>query len=166
MSEPTRKDRPGDSQDLPTPNDEPDIQSLVIADIRARRQIGVERYGTPLQPHNGRSALVDLYEELIDAACYAKQRIVEDGTEPEFTLDARGFKSMAEVPSEYGGVVRTRESSAAEGPHIWVVLNDIPVDFNDPGGPTKDAHAHLTWENAKKLRDQLAWLIDNHYQVQ
>lgn len=68
--------RDGDQQ-LPVPNDSPDIQSLVIADIEARRQVGIERYGTALQAHNGRDALRDLYEELIDAAMYARQLMVE-----------------------------------------------------------------------------------------
>jgi len=35
---------------------------MVIADIEARRQVGVQRYGTALQAHNGRDALRDAYE--------------------------------------------------------------------------------------------------------
>jgi hypothetical protein len=68
--------RDGD-QPLPTKNDAPDIQSQVIADIEARRLVGISRYGTALQPNNGRDALRDLYEELIDAAMYTKQLMVE-----------------------------------------------------------------------------------------
>ena len=74
---PTRYGREGDSQPLPKLNDLPDIQSMVIADIEARRQVGIERYGTALQPNNGRNALQDLYEELVDAAMYIKQFLVE-----------------------------------------------------------------------------------------
>lgn len=70
------KQRPED-QPLPQVNDETDIQSLVIADIESRRQVGIERYGTALQPFNGRDALRDLYEELLDAATYARQLIEE-----------------------------------------------------------------------------------------
>ena len=70
------KQREGDQQ-LPVPNDHPDIQSQVIADIQERRQVGIARYGTALQPFNGRDALRDLYEELIDAAMYVKQLMVE-----------------------------------------------------------------------------------------
>lgn len=58
-----------------------DIQSLVIADIEQRRQVGIERYGTALQPHNGRDALRDAYEEAIDLAMYLKQAMVERETE-------------------------------------------------------------------------------------
>jgi hypothetical protein len=77
MSWPALRQRPGD-QPLPTRNDEPDIQSMVIADLRDRRRVGIQRYGTALQAHNGRSALRDLYEELLDAACYARQRLEEE----------------------------------------------------------------------------------------
>lgn len=82
MATPSRAGRVGDSQPLPTSNDSPDIQSMVIADIVERRRLGISRYGVALQPHNGRNALLDLYEELIDAAMYCKQRLVEETTLP------------------------------------------------------------------------------------
>ncbi|GLZ34863.1 hypothetical protein Lesp02_70500 [Lentzea sp. NBRC 105346] len=65
-------------QPMPTPNGHPSIQSLVRADLEAREQVGIQRYGTALQPHNGRDALRDLYEELLDGACYVKQKMVEE----------------------------------------------------------------------------------------
>lgn len=74
---PTNAER-GDTQDLPIPNDRVDIQTLVIADIEKRRAVGIERYGTALQTFNGRSALLDLYEELIDGTMYARQRLEEE----------------------------------------------------------------------------------------
>lgn len=70
------KDRPGD-QPLPIVNDAISIQDLVIDDIVARRKLGIERYGTALQAHNGRDALRDAYEEAIDLTMYLKQCIVE-----------------------------------------------------------------------------------------
>lgn len=70
------KHRPGD-QPLPIRNDAADIQSQVIADVEERRTVGISRYGTALQPHNGRDALRDLYEELLDGAMYVKQAMVE-----------------------------------------------------------------------------------------
>jgi hypothetical protein len=73
--EPT-KQREGD-QPLPVRNDLPCIQDLVMADIEARKKIGVERYGTTLQPHNQRDVLQDLYEELMDALMYVKQAMYE-----------------------------------------------------------------------------------------
>jgi hypothetical protein len=70
------RQRPGD-QPLPVPNDSPDIQSQVIADIVARRELGISRYSTALQPHNQRDAVRDLYEELLDGAMYARQLLAE-----------------------------------------------------------------------------------------
>lgn len=62
---------------MPVRNDRPSIQSLVRADLDHREQVGIQRYGTSLQPHNGRDGLRDLYEELLDACCYIKQVLVE-----------------------------------------------------------------------------------------
>jgi hypothetical protein len=73
---PSLRLRPGD-QSLPVPNGEESIQDSVIRDIQARRDLGIRRYGTPLQPFNGRDALRDAYDEALDLACYLKQAIVE-----------------------------------------------------------------------------------------
>ena len=68
--------REGD-QPLPVRNNSIDIQTLVIQDIEERREIGIARYGTPLQAHNGRDALRDAYEEALDLTCYLRQLIEE-----------------------------------------------------------------------------------------
>lgn len=70
------KTREGD-QPLPTKNESPFIQDLVVKDIELRKEIGIQRYGTALQPFNGRDALQDAYEEAIDLAMYLKQCIIE-----------------------------------------------------------------------------------------
>lgn len=44
------------SQPDPTPNASTPVWTLVIADMQARDHLGRERYGTPLQAHNGRTA--------------------------------------------------------------------------------------------------------------
>lgn len=62
---------------MPVINGSVSVQSMVMADLETRLQVGIQRYGTPLQPNNGRDALRDLYEELLDAACYARQLIAE-----------------------------------------------------------------------------------------
>jgi len=70
------RERPGD-QPLPTPNDESCVQDAVMADLEARKLLGIQR-----QPHNGRDALRDAYEESLDLACYLRQAIMErDGQE-------------------------------------------------------------------------------------
>jgi len=64
-------------QPPPIPNDRPAIQDLVIADMKARKAVGLERYGTLLQPGNGRDFLRDLYEELLDACNYVRGAMFE-----------------------------------------------------------------------------------------
>lgn len=49
----------------------------IARDIMARKAKGVEKYGTQLQPCNGRNNVMDLYQELLDAANYAKTEILE-----------------------------------------------------------------------------------------
>jgi hypothetical protein len=61
----------------PTRNDWPAIQDLVMADVAKRKEQGITKYGTALQPHNGRDALVDLYQELLDACQYIRQLLFE-----------------------------------------------------------------------------------------
>lgn len=93
--------RAGD-QPLPLPSRGPSMHDLVAEyldnfyvgraaksvaeDLRARKQVGLERYGQPLQAHNGRDVDRDLYEELLDAVVYARQKQAEceDPTEAEF----------------------------------------------------------------------------------
>lgn len=64
-------------QPMPTKNNGPCIQDLVIADIETRKAIGLQRYGTLLQPFNGRDALRDAYEEALDLCQYLRQALEE-----------------------------------------------------------------------------------------
>lgn len=78
--------RAGD-QPLPVPNDFPPIADLVIAEIEARRQLGVQRYGTPLQAFNGRDPLQDALDEVLDLAHYLMQLKVERDSAPRAIAD-------------------------------------------------------------------------------
>ena len=53
------------------------ILGMVLADLTNRALEGKEKYGEPLKAHNGRNALWDLYQELLDAAMYIRQVIEE-----------------------------------------------------------------------------------------
>jgi hypothetical protein len=71
---PTRT-RPED-QVLPTGDESiPDDQALLIVDIEARRQVGIERYGQGHRPFNGRNTLQDAYEEALDQAVYLRSLV-------------------------------------------------------------------------------------------
>ena len=64
-------------QPAPVPNGLRPVWGLVIDDMLARDRLGRERYGTPLQPMNGRDALVDAYQECLDLCVYLRQAIEE-----------------------------------------------------------------------------------------
>lgn len=55
----------------------------IAVDVEARIAIGERKYGKRLQSFNGRDALKDLYDEVLDALNYSKQLEIEnrdDGT--------------------------------------------------------------------------------------
>lgn len=64
-------------QPPPVPNDSMSVVDLVVADLAARKALGIARYGVALQPFNGRDAFQDAYEEAIDKALYLRQVQVE-----------------------------------------------------------------------------------------
>jgi hypothetical protein len=64
-------------QPPPVPNAGPDVWLLVVDDMTQRRLTGLDRYGTPLQPGNGRDALADAYAEALDLCVYLRQAIAE-----------------------------------------------------------------------------------------
>ena len=64
-------------QSPPVKNSNPHIADLVIEDMKARKSLGIERYGTALQAHNGRDALMDAYQEALDLCVYLRQAIEE-----------------------------------------------------------------------------------------
>ncbi len=64
-------------QPAPIANDEPAVWDLVVADMVARDAVGRARYGTRLQPHNGRDALADAYAEALDLCVYMRQALYE-----------------------------------------------------------------------------------------
>ncbi len=53
------------------------IVDEVIEDLKARKDFGIDKYGTPLMSNNGRNALVDAYQEALDLCCYLKQELIE-----------------------------------------------------------------------------------------
>ena len=76
----------------PVTNDSPPVWPMVIDDViryglrpelvglmEERDRIGREKYGTPLQPFNGRDPIVDALQEALDLAVYLRQALHESG---------------------------------------------------------------------------------------
>lgn len=80
-------------QQNPKVNNLPCVQDMVVADIEARKKVGIERYGTVLQPFNGRSALMDAYQEALDLAIYLRQLLYEQEHlgHTECNVDGSGY---------------------------------------------------------------------------
>lgn len=64
-------------QPKPKKNKLPAVWDLVLKDIKERDDFGIKKYGTRLQPHNGRDVLQDAYEEALDLVVYLRQAIYE-----------------------------------------------------------------------------------------
>lgn len=56
------------------------IHDKVVQDVKSRKELGLAKYGTILQANNGRNALKDAYEEVLDLACYLRQKLEETNT--------------------------------------------------------------------------------------
>ena len=64
-------------QPSPIHNNNPISWDLVVKDMQERNSVGTEKYGTPLQPFNGRDVLVDAYQEALDLVVYLRTAIYE-----------------------------------------------------------------------------------------
>lgn len=65
-------------EDQPEPTgDGTPVWDLVVSDMKERDNLGRQRYGTPLRTWNGRDALIDAYQEILDLAVYVRQEIEE-----------------------------------------------------------------------------------------
>lgn len=111
----------------------PSIQAAVRNDLVTREQVGVERYGTPLQPHNGRDALRDAYEEALDLTCYLRQAIAErvNGGGDLWTCSACAHSERFDgdtVPTHDGEHGRCRNSGAVRCP----TCRAIPRPWEQP----------------------------------
>lgn len=69
-------------QPKPVPNESTPVWDMVVADMKARDQVGRKRYGTPLQTNNGRDMLQDAYEEALDLVVYLRGAIEERNQVP------------------------------------------------------------------------------------
>jgi hypothetical protein len=105
-------DREHDGQPTPAANDRSGMHDVVIALMRARKELGLKKYQTILQPFNGRDALLDLRDELLDAVVYVTQEIEE--RREAVALAARVEADLAEARAE---VARLRRAllEAGEG---------------------------------------------------
>lgn len=113
-----------EEQPMPVPNDRPALWDLVIADseglkgnlglglradMRARDLSGREKYHVPLQAFNGRDALTDAYQEVLDGIVYTKQAM-EEGPRPRAVPLTTIYEELLKVAIEFKILLMTREA--------------------------------------------------------
>ena len=74
-----------------------EVDADMARDIRERDKAGTAKYGTRLYPFNGRTALVDLYQELLDALVYAVQHMYEVDFNKNFSAGSRRSARQARL---------------------------------------------------------------------
>lgn len=111
--------REGD-QPLPETNDHPAIQPLVIADIERRMEVGVQRYGTLLQPENGRDMARDAYEEALDLVVYHRGALEEKALVRALLGELLGLVEGVFPPQ---GVAPTSDPNAVE--RIFAIIDQL-----------------------------------------
>lgn len=73
------------------------------ADLDARSEMGLKKYGTYLRGNNGRSARVDLYQEVCDAIMYSMQARQEGDREA-----GQYVEILLQIGSQLAGIVNKR----------------------------------------------------------
>lgn len=85
-----------------------------------------------------------------------------------YITTARGFRHLPPIPGTHGGQpaghVAVWESSAADGPHLWISASH-PSDRNNPDSPPlNEGCVHIRAEDAWRFADQIRHLVEHHYQ--
>lgn len=115
-----RTERTGDNKPEPDPeaNESRPIAELVAEDLIERMKAGTRKYGTPLQAHNGRLAMRDAYQELMDLVCYVKQHLVEEDSEYRPVIEL-----LAELVVDYAPLDELQQRSADITPFVWLEIS-------------------------------------------
>jgi len=137
---PSIKDQP-----KPKSNSRPAVWDLVINDMQERDALGRHRYGTPLQPFNGRDALVDAYQEALDLAVYLRQAIEERNTVQPPVIE--------QVP----------ERKTCDRCGKPVGLNDWDIHTCTPPESKRPQPARREKEVQHKETGELSWLDEHEY---
>jgi len=86
------------------------LQPAVLELFRQRRELGISKYGTVLQAHNGRSIFKDLVQETLDRIAYAEQAATE---RPELADVMLGIQE-ADIAT-LGGLIMIYGRTAPDG---------------------------------------------------
>lgn len=100
----------------------PATWDLVVDDMRERDRQGRAKYGTPLQPHNGRNNLVDAYQEVLDLAVYLRNEIEEKRKEYQMRERLRVLAEMVLCLRKHWGYVNVPHTMSSQAGKDWQAL--------------------------------------------
>lgn len=84
--------------------------ALAIEDMAERHAYGQREYGMALRANNGRDALVEWYQETLDAAVYARQAIEEN---PQVSELSYAFNRQLDLVFFIRGLLQDRDDGRA-----------------------------------------------------
>lgn len=143
---------PERDQPLPQPG-KVDVQLYLMKAIAARREHGIRKYGQPLESSNGRVALLDLWEELLDALSYLTQALVEQGVPLEGVAVPEGHPAYNLLQDLIEGDSATQDAALAKlNPTSKLTA---PVVRCNRCGQIRDIEIH---EMTHRLQEQ-GWII-------
>ena len=147
----------------------------LIQDLQARVEVGIKQYGMPLETNNGRCALMDLYQELLDGAMYLKQHMMESGsTFLEFereirkwandrgliegTTTYRQFEKLGEEYNELGEALNCLTLQ-----HIKLEIGDMMVVLANMCTQLDCTLEECAWLAYDKIKDRKGKMINGTF---
>lgn len=129
----------------------------IFSQLEERVALGVRKYGTRLRTHNGRDALLDCRQELLDGCMYSRQAMLE-GTDNGQLLQTFISALTALESSKQHRPTRKVKSlyiiGSLRNPNVPIIASKLRIDgfdvFDDwySGGPEADDK----WQEYEKAR--------------
>jgi hypothetical protein len=111
----------------PVANNNEPVWSMVVSDMLARDKMGIEKYGLPLRPFDGRDSLWDAYQEALDLAVYLRKAIYErDNLGPKIS------KQIEEIRPIWQNDINTIRGYYDLPPFMNQLKNIIKKDPDEP----------------------------------
>jgi hypothetical protein len=138
-----RRPRDEHDQQLPVPHrtNVPDSHDLLVETIYERKALGERRYGSALQPRNGRDNLVDALQEAADLAAYLQNEVWQRENHPTIVTlcGSTRFRAMFDVEMKR----LTLLGFIVIGPGLWGHAGDLPAGWETSEVKSKLDELHL-----------------------
>lgn len=128
----------------PKPNDKPAVWSMVVRDMHERDAEGRRKYGTPLQPFNGRKPLVDCYQEALDLVVYLRQEIAERDERGE--TKERLVDRIEALQREVRHLDAQKNAAYSERNQVVALLARLALRLGWKAGVAKHPSEDTAWE--------------------